>query len=185
MAKAYVFLADGFEEIEAIAPTDLLRRAGVSVTTVSVSDSLYVTGANSVTVKADTLISDADIAGADLLVCPGGMPGASNLAACPRLGTLLREQAASGRYVAAICAAPAVTLAPLGILNGKNATCYPGFEPQLDKAGASHRSERVVTDGNIITANGPSSAILFGIALIEALCGKDAARQIATGILLI
>ncbi len=185
MAKAYVFLADGFEEIEALAPVDLLRRAGVDVTTVSVSDTRDVTGAHGVTVKADSIISEVAIMAPDLFVCPGGMPGASNLAACQQLGTMLRRQAERGHYVAAICAAPAVTLAPLGILKGKNATCYPGFEAHLAQAGASHKAERVVVDGNIITANGPSSAILFGLALVDALCGKDAAQQVAAGILLV
>lgn len=104
-----------------------------------------------------------------MLVCPGGMPGASNLAADPVLSHMLKEQFEQGRYVAAICAAPAVTLAPLGILAGRRATCYPGFEPQLAEASATHVAQRVVTDGNVITANGPSSAIPFALELITVL----------------
>ena len=184
MAKAYIFLADGFEEIEAITPVDLMRRAGITVTTVSITPLKEVTGANGVTVVADTLITDIDPTDADLLVCPGGMPGAANLAACTELSEMLRKQHSTGRYVAAICAAPAVTLAPLGILSGKKATCYPGLEKTLAQAGATHISERVVRDGNVITSNGPSSAIPFSIALIEALCGSAAAGNVASGILL-
>ena len=185
MATAYVFLADGFEEIEALAPEDLMRRAGVKVFTVAASnDSLCVTGAHGVKVEADMALEPSAMAEADLLVCPGGMPGAANLAANEELCRLLGRQFESGRLVAAICAAPAVTLAPLGILDGKDATCYPGFEPQLQAGGATHRAERVVCDGNVITANGPSSAIPFGLALVEALCGAPAAAQVAAGILL-
>lgn len=183
MAKAYIFLAEGFEEIEALTPVDLLRRAGVDAKFVAVGDSLQVTGANGITIVADMKLDAEAIAGADLLVCPGGMPGASNLAACGDLGELLVGQAEAGRLVAAICAAPAVTLAPLGVLRGKNATCYPGFEPMLEDNGACHKAERVVRDGNIITANGPSSAFPFGLALIDALCGGDVEQQIAVGTL--
>ena len=185
MAIAYVFLADGFEEIEALAPVDLLRRAGVNVFTVAASiDSLHVTGAHGIKVEADLPLDASAMTEADLLVCPGGMPGAANLAANNVIGELLRRQHEAGRLVAAICAAPAVTLAPLGILDGKQATCYPGFEAQLQAGGATHKAERVVRDGNVITSNGPSSAIPFGLALVEALCGADAAAQVAAGILL-
>lgn len=183
MAKAYVFLAEGFEEIEALTPVDLLRRAGVDVKFVAIGDSLQVKGANGITILADETFDAKRLEGADLLVCPGGMPGASNLAACTELGDLLKAQAQSGRLVAAICAAPAVTLAPLGILKGKNATCYPGFEPMLEENGACHKAERVVRDGNVITANGPSSAFPFGLALVDALCGGDVEQQIAVGTL--
>lgn len=184
MSKAYLFLADGFEEIEALAPVDLMRRAGIDVTTVSVNDSPAVCGAHSIIVTPDAFMSNVTLDDADLLVCPGGMPGASNLAACAPLAEALKSQAASGRLVGAICAAPAVTLAPLGILAGKQATCYPGFEAALADGGAAHQDTRVVVDGNIITANGPSSAIPFALALVEALEGIDKARQVAAGILL-
>ena len=106
MSKAYIFLADGFEEIEALAPVDLLRRAGVNVSTVSITQQKEVTGAHGVTVAADTVIADTDASDVDLLVCPGGMPGAANLAACEELNRMIRAQHASGRYIAAICAAP-------------------------------------------------------------------------------
>lgn len=184
MSEVYVFLADGFEEIEALAPVDLMRRAGLKVTTVSVNDSTVVTGAHGIRVEADVLITDTDLTGAEMLVCPGGMPGASNLAACGKLTAALVDHCRAGRYVAAICAAPAVTLAPLGILNGRQATCYPGFEAQLAEYGATHYDGRVAIDGNVITSNGPSSAIPFALALITALRGSETAKQVADGILL-
>ena len=180
----YIFLADGFEEIEALAPADLLRRADIHTVTVSLNDTLTVTGAHGIKVQADVMLSDGNLPEAEMLVCPGGMPGASNLAANPVLTRMLREQHAAGRYIAAICAAPAVTLAPLGILAGRRATCYPGFAPQLLQAGATHDPQRVVTDGHIITSNGPSSAIPFGLALIQALRDHAAAQAVAQGILL-
>lgn len=181
---AYVFLADGFEEIEALTPVDLLRRAGVNVITIATGDSLTVTGAHGVKIESDIMLRDGNLPEADMLVCPGGMPGASNLASSRVLGDMLIKQFRQGRYVAAICAAPAVTLAPLGILEGKRATCYPGFDPQLTQAEATHVAERVVTDANVITANGPSSAMPFAIKLVEVLNGQEAAKAVAQGILL-
>lgn len=180
----YLFLADGFEEIEALATVDLLRRADIQVITVSVGDSLTATGAHGIAVQADIMLCESPLPQADMLICPGGMPGASNLAANTVLASMLKEQYEQGRYVAAICAAPAVTLAPLGILRGRHATCYPGFETRLAEAGAIHTAERVVTDGNIITANGPSSAIPFALAIISALRDPATAKSVAQGILL-
>ena len=174
----YVFLADGFEEIEALTPIDLMRRADIHVVTVATGDRLEVKGAHGVTVHADVMLCSGCLPEADML------PGASNLAANKVLAAMLREQYEQGRYVAAICAAPAVTLAPLGILDGKKSTCYPGFEQQLVEAGATHVAERVVEDGNIITANGPSSAMPFALALVAALRGPEAAQAVAQGILL-
>ncbi len=184
MSKVYVYLADGFEDIEALTPVDFLRRAGIEVRTVSINSTLEVTSAHGVTVKADQLVTDTDTADADLLVAPGGMPGAANLAACQAVCDAFSAQAITGRLVAAICAAPAVLLASIGILNGRSATCYPGFESALEAAGATHVAERVVTDGNIITANGPSSAIPFALTLIAALSGEQKAAEVAAGILL-
>lgn len=178
MAIAYVFLADGFEEMEAITPVDLMRRAGVNVFTVSIYDTPHVTGSHGIRLETDMTLHEIKAEDADLLVCPGGLPGSTNLADNKVVCELLRRQAQCGGLVAAICAAPAVTLAPLGILEGKDATCYPGLEEKLGGHGASHKSERVVRDGNIITANGPSSAFPFGIALVEALCGDSVAEKV-------
>lgn len=183
MAIAYVFLANGFEEIEATAPVDLMRRAGINVVTMSIYDEPKVTGAHNINILADSSFQPKEVKDADLLVCPGGMPGAAHLANNGLLCELLRRQHNDGKLVAAICAAPAVTLAPLGILQGKSATCYPGFEAALEGNGATPVKERVVRDGNVITANGPSSAILFGLALVEALCGKETADNVAKGLL--
>ncbi len=184
MSTTYIFLADGFEEIEALTPVDLLRRAGVDVMTVAVGEFREVTGAHGITVEADLLLDDEDMADADLLVAPGGMPGAKNLADSRKVCELFRHQAERGALVAAICAAPAVLLAPLGITAGKRATCYPGFEEALTAGGATHvGDERVVRDSNVITANGPSSAIPFALALVDALVPGKAA-EVAAQILL-
>lgn len=183
MKKTYLFLADGFEEIEALATVDLLRRAGIDVETVSVNKTLAVKGANGIEVAADIMLADCPDEAA-LYICPGGMPGASNLAANARVCELLTAQHERGGKVAAICAAPGVVLAPLGILNGYDATCYPGFEEALAAGGANYKKQRVVRDRNVITANGPSSAIPFALSIIEALDSQAKADQIAAGILL-
>lgn len=182
MSTTYLFLAPGFEEIEAITPVDLLRRAGIDVMTVAVGESRHVTGAHGITVEADLLLDDEDMTDAEMLIAPGGMPGAANLAASSKVCALFKAQAGRGAFVAAICAAPAVLLAPLGILEGKSATCYPGFEDDLIANGANHVDTRVVRAGNVITANGPSSAIPFALALVDALRPRKDA-EVAAGLL--
>ena len=182
MSTTYLFLAPGFEEIEALTPVDLLRRAGVDVQTVAVGETRYVTGAHVVTVEADLLLADEDMTEAEMLIAPGGMPGAQNLYESPQVRRLFERQAERGAHVAAICAAPAVLLAQIGVLSGKKATCYPGFEKMLKDGDATYINERVVTDGNIITANGPSSAMPFALALVEALRPGESAK-VAAGLL--
>lgn len=185
MATSYIFLAPGFEESEAIFPLDLMRRAGIDVLTVAVAHDRYVTGSHGITIEADLLLEDEDMSEAEMLIAPGGMPGASNLYDSPKVRKLFTAQAARGGMVAAICAAPSVLLGQLGVLEGKKAICYPGFEDNLEKGGAEvAKGERVVRDGNVITANGPSSAIPFGLELVEAIAGKDAREQVARQILL-
>lgn len=181
---SFIFLADGFEEIEALTVVDVMRRAGMEARTVSISNSKLVRGSNGVIVEADTMFNDADFTNVEWLVCPGGMPGAENLHKFSALGELLKLHSAHPGKVAAICAAPAVVLAPLGLLRDITATCYPGFEGQLTKGGAEYVNQRVVTDGNIITANGPSSALLFALAIVASSKGEDAARAVAEGMLL-
>lgn len=181
---SYVFLAEGFEEVEALTPVDVMRRAGLEVKTVSITDSHRVTGAHGVTVEADMLFHQVDFGDADRLIAPGGMPGSSNLHAFEPLNHLLRNHYANGRHIAAICAAPAVVLAPLGILSGKKATCYPGFEKVLTENGAIVEARRYVVDGNVITGNGPSSALLFALAIVADIQGKEAANTVASGMLL-
>lgn len=161
----YVFLADGFEEIEALAVVDILRRCGIETKTVSITDSLTVNGTHGVPVTADIKLSDADLDAADALILPGGLPGADNLQACDTLNKALLKAFEDGRIVAAICAAPKV-LGALGIVNGKKATCYPGVEGQL--TGATYLTDSVVRDGNLITSRGPATATAFAFALAEA-----------------
>lgn len=181
---AFVFLADGFEVIEALTPVDLMRRADIDIVTVSITDSKKVKSAQGVTVEADATMSEADFGDASVLIIPGGMPGATNLQACRALNDLLRDHAAKGTLIASICASPAVVLAPLGLVKDKRATCYPTFQDVLEKAGAKLSPERVVRDGRLLTSNGPSSATLFALDIIKAVKGEDAARQVATDILL-
>lgn len=183
MEKTYLFLADGFEEIEALATVDLLRRAAIEVETVSINETLAVKGSHGIVVNADIMLADCPKE-ARLYICPGGMPGASNLVANERVCELLAAQNLRGGKIAAICAAPAVVLAPLEILDGYDATCYPGFEGGLIAAGANYKDQRVVVDRNVITANGPSSAIPFALAIIEALDSKNKAEEVAAGLLL-
>ena len=180
MAKVYVFLADGFEDVEALIPVDVLRRGGQDVVTVSVmDDSQTVESAHGVTIIADTWIDDCDLTDADLLLLPGGMPGASNLYACEPLRQALVNQQEEGKMIAAICASPAVVLGQMGLLEGYRATCYPGFEQLL--SGAEYTGELCTIDGNIITGEGPAAAFPFAYALLAILQDEATAQQIADG----
>ena len=180
MAKVYVFLADGFEDIEALIPVDVLRRGGVEVITVStVEDSQIVTSAHGVQMVADEMFDDCDYSDADLLMLPGGMPGASNLFAHKGVCEAIIRQYQSGKRLSAICAAPAVVLAQLGVLNGHRATCYPGFEQLLTKA--EYTGDLVTVDGQITTAEGPAAALPYAYELLGQLVNRDTARQVAVG----
>jgi 4-methyl-5(b-hydroxyethyl)-thiazole monophosphate biosynthesis len=182
MAKAYVFLANGFEDVEALIPVDVLRRGGVDVVTVSaVDDSLIVESAHGVQMVADAFFEQCDFGDADLLLLPGGMPGASNLFDHQGVCQAVCDQAAAGRRVAAICAAPAVVLAPLGILEGKRATCYPGFEQTLKAAGAQYTADLCTVDGIITTGEGPAAAFPFAYELLGQLVSPAIAAQVAEG----
>ncbi len=184
MSKTYVILADGFEEVEALTVVDFLRRAGIDTVTLSINKSVAVKGAHGIEVAADGIINPEAMNGAEMIVLPGGMPGASNLADCAEVVEVLLEQNRRGGKIAAICAAPAVVLAPIGVLEGKHATAYPGFEEGLEAGGATVKQQRVVKDGNIITANGPSSATPFALSIIETIKGQEAADAVAAQILL-
>ena len=173
----YLFLAEGFEEIEAIAVVDILRRAGISLQTVSVHDSKNVKAAHGVTIEADILINEVDMNRADMLILPGGMPGTHNLAKSDKLMDLLREANERDIYLSAICAAPTV-LSKAGLLQGKKAICYPGFEAELE--GAVIHDDLVVRDGKLITSKGPGTAMVFAYALVDILKGNlesDALRK--------
>ena len=175
----YVFLAEGFEEIEALTVVDLGRRAGLDVQTVSITRDKTVTGARGIPVVADTVIKKADWDGADMLVLPGGMPGTRNLEACEELMAHVDEMSRSGRNVSAICAAPTI-LGHRGILNGRRACCYPGLEGQL--TGAEVCADTVSEDGNIITSRGVGTAIDFALAIITKLVSKEKADEIAKSV---
>ena len=164
----YVFLADDFEEVEAIEPVDIMRRAGIEVKTVSVMSSLTVRGAHGIKVEADMMLSDADPAAFDMIVLPGGM-GHLHLDASNGVHALINEALIRGKYIAAICAAPSI-LGKKQLLSGKRATCYPGFEKYC--YGAQMTGEKCVVDGKIITGRGPGAASDFGFAIVTAL--KDA-----------
>lgn len=179
----YLFLADGFEEIEALATVDILRRAGIETTTVSINSGKEAIGAHNVCVSADTTIAEVNISNPEMLVLPGGMPGAKNLFECRLLVELLKAENAKGTKIAAICAAPAVVLAGLGLLDGREAICYPGFEAQMN--GAKLSENVVVTDANITTAMGPGFAMEFALELVRVLKSDDAADEVAQGLLLI
>ena len=174
--KALVIIADGFEEVEATTPVDILRRAEVDVTVAGLGSDT-VTGAHGIAIKADTTLADyKDIP--DAVVFPGGMPGAENLAASSTVRNLIAKMSAEGRIIAAICASPALVLAPSGVLKGKKATCYPGLERNFT-TDIDFVKEEVVRDGNVITSRGPATAFQFGIKIAEGLVGKAKADMVA------
>ena len=179
MSRVCVFLADGFEEIEGLTVVDILRRAGVDTQMVSISSDWMVTGSHKIPVQADVCMEEADFSGTELLVLPGGMPGTLNLGACDALTGLLVQFHKEGKKVAAICAAPSV-LGDLGILKGKKAVCYPGFEDQMN--GAEPKDDGVVCDGNIITGRGMGAAIPFALALTAYLTSREEAEEIGRSI---
>ena len=179
MSKILVFLADGFEEIEGLTVVDLCRRAGIDVTTVSITDKAEVVGSHSIALKTDTTIDAADFSSADMIVLPGGMPGTKHLEACDRLMSQVDAFIADGKKVAAICAAPTV-LGHRGLLKGKKACCYPGMEGELTGAEVSY--DAVSVAGNIITSRGLGTAIPFALAIIEALTDKATADRISKSV---
>ncbi|MDR2245970.1 MAG: DJ-1/PfpI family protein [Treponema sp.] len=182
--KVIVFLADGFEEVEAITPIDYLRRAGIEVCALAVGQDKTVAGAHGIKVLADAGLSELAKQGktADGVLLPGGMPGASNLAASPEVGSLLKEAAQGGKWVCAICASPAVVLAPLGLLKGRRFTCYPGMEKEVSDGEWS--ADPVVIHENIITSHAAGTAALWATAIIGKLLGEEEAQRIASAVLL-
>lgn len=175
MGTVYVFFADGFEEVEAFTAVDVMRRAGLNVEMVTVTPDEIVTGAHDVPVLCDKNIANCDFFDADMVVLPGGMPGAATLDKCDDLRKLILRFAQENRPIAAICAAPMV-LGKLGLLKGKKATCYPGFEQFLE--GAECTGALVERDGNIITGKGPGAAMAFALAAVECLTGKEKAKEL-------
>ena len=180
MPRVAILLADGFETIEALAPADVLRRAGVDISLVTINDAPHVTCSHNIGIDCDATIDAYDFSACDLIVLPGGMPGTKNLRASERVCELVRDFMAT-RKVGAICAAPSI-LAELGLLVGRTATCYPGCEGAFP-AGVRPTELGVYVDGNLVTASGPGFAVAFGLALLEQLMGEKAAKDVATGML--
>lgn len=181
MKQAFVFFATGFEETEAVGVVDVLRRAGINTQTVSITATKQVSGAHGIDIVTDLLFEEADYAGADALVLPGGMPGSNNLNAFEPLKELLLEQYRKEKVVAALCAAPLVP-GGLGLLKNRKATCYPGFESKL--IGATISQDAAVTDGHVITGKGPGFVFDFALAIVTALRGEAVAEEVAGGLLL-
>jgi protein deglycase len=174
--RALVLLAPGFEEIEALTPVDVLRRAGLDVQIVAVADQLLIVGARGIAVMADCLVKDVDFSHGDVVVLPGGMPGTLNLNASDLVKTIVRHQYESGRLVAAICAAPMI-LGQMGLLKGQTVTCYPGFESYLE--GAIVSSSSVEVDLPIITGRGVGAALQFSLKIVSILLGETIANDLA------
>jgi len=179
MKTALLFLAEGFEEVEAVTPIDFLRRAGIKVETVGIGGP-EITGGHGIQITADITFSDLDevlLDSADILIFPGGMPGASNIAAEKRVISIIQEFNRKGKLIAAICASPAVILSPSGVLEGRSATCYPGMEKAFS-SGTTYSSERVVVDRNIVTSRGPGTAMVFSYVIVKLLEGRLVAEDL-------
>lgn len=177
--KVYTFLADGFETIEALCVVDILRRAKIDVTTVSIKNSKEVVSAHNITVIADAIFDEVDFSDGDALFLPGGLKGTNNLEAHEGLKSLILEYYKDDKYLIAICAAPSI-LGHLGLLEGKKATCYPGFEPDLK--GAVYKGDGVVEDGKIITARGMGKTIDLGLKLLKIFEGNETAIKMGNTI---
>lgn len=181
--KSYIFLAPGVEEIEAMATVDALRRADIPIVCVAVDTTLQIKGSTGQTIVADTLIDDVDFSDADWLIVPGGVPGAPNLHASKKVNdTLLQHYRNNGR-IASICAGPAVVLAPLGILKGKHATCYPGLGKAIEDNGGKYIRQTVVVEPDLITSEGPGTTLPFAMEIIRATKGDKAESETTSSML--
>lgn len=177
--QSYIFLAPGVEEIEAMATIDALRRAEISVVAVAVDTTLQIKGATGQTIVADSLISDVNVGDADWLI----VPGAPNLHASAKVSEMLLEHYDKGGRIASICAGPAVVLAPLGILKGKKATCYPGLGDSIDSNGGEYVKEKVVVAPGLITSEGPGTTLPFAIEIIRQTKGDKVADDTAASMI--
>ncbi len=175
MHKTGIFLADGCEEIEALTVVDILRRAELEIVMISINGTNSVTGSHGITFLTDTAFENVNFDEFDAVVLPGGMPGTLHLGEHEGVNSVIKEFAKNGKLVCAICAAPSV-LGAAGILEGKAATCHPGFEPEL--TGATTSEVTVVTDGNIITSRGMGTAIDFALAIVNYLKDKNAVTEL-------
>ena len=180
MALVYAFLTAGSEEVECLACVDVLRRAGIETKLVALGSDRIVTGSHDISIVCDACIDEVDLAAADVLFIPGGLPGTTNMAADKKLCDALVKQAESGKRVAAICAAPSV-FGGLGLLKGKTATCFPGFEKAFP-AGTFAGAKTVIVDGNIITASAMGQALPFALAVLGDIAGEKAVQKVREGI---
>jgi protein deglycase len=186
--KTLIILADGFEEVEAVTPVDYLRRAGIKVVMAAIGKNTAVMGSHSISFTADTTLEtmkkqgELNPDGWDCVIIPGGMPGSKNLAACTLVGDFLKKISGKGKMIAAICAAPAVVLAPLGLLEGKRFTCYPGMEQGLTSG--IWTEDKVVSDGALITSRSAGTAAEFTFALIRILAGGDQENKLRAALIL-
>lgn len=178
--RVSVFLADGFEEIEGLTVVDLLRRAGVEVTTVSITDKLTIHGAHKIDIQADKMFDEVDYEKEDMVVLPGGMPGTLNLGEHAGVKKVLEQFYEAKKYIGAICAAPSV-LGKYGMLEGRKATSYPGFEAELK--GAEYVTEPVAVSDFVITSRGLGTAIEFALSLIRVLVSEEKANEISHSII--
>lgn len=184
MNGIYLFLSDGFEDMEAIATRDVLLRGGVDVQTVSITDDPFVTSSHGITVSVDLTRDDFDDDAPAVMIFPGGMPGSKNLAADKALMALMRRCYAGGGIVAAICAAPGLVASQLEDVTGKRFTCFEGFQDAMIAKGAVYTPESAVVDGQLITGRGAGHAVNFGLAILETLKGKEAADRVRGGLML-
>lgn len=181
MSKVLIFLAEGFEEIEAITVIDIMRRAEINISVVSITDDYMVDGAHGIRVETDDLIKNIKILDQEMMVLPGGMPGTKNLNSNTKLHKIIDKFNKEGKYLAAICAAPMI-YGQLGLLEGREAVCYPGFENYLK--GAKVSTENVIQSGNIITSRGVGTSLEFALKLVEILKGSELKESLKKGILL-
>jgi 4-methyl-5(b-hydroxyethyl)-thiazole monophosphate biosynthesis len=176
MKKAYLFLATGFEEVEALTVLDILRRGKVDCQTVSIMGDYDVTSSHNVTVRADLLFDEKNLEDGDMIILPGGIPGTPNLKAHKGLEQLILKYKDEGKYLAAVCAAPTI-YGEMGLLQGKNATCYPGMEEGM--VGANKLTDRVVQDGQFVTSRGMGTCVDFGLKLLALLENEALSEEIA------
>lgn len=186
MKGVNIFIADGFEDCEALAVNDVLRRGGVETKLVSISESEYVRSSHGVTVKADSLFSgvpgistDETVSPEDFMIFPGGMPGSKNLAACESLVREMKSHYAKGGSLAAICAAPGLVLSQLNGIEGLEFTCFDGFQEYLEKKGASFSAAPAVSCGRIVTGRSAGHAISFGLEILKKIKGEETAAQVS------
>ena len=187
MKGVTLFLADGFEDMEALGTRDVLLRGGVPVVTVSITDEYLVESSHGLQVTADTSWADVEVMepgtdASDVMIFPGGMPGSKNLARHAELMEILQDHWARGGAVAAICAAPGLVVSQLPGLEGRKFTCFPGFEEALISRGAVYTPESTVTDANLITGRGAGHAVAFGLAILRYLKGDEAVEKVKAGL---